>query len=159
MVTGCDTHKIMDHMDNSQISRWLEMFDVLLAQNPSLITAEFHFFCTDSDEPYYFLLVKDAHLSMRARAKGTYAGILVGLDMHTGSADSLYYMRPRAGTSAALLEFPCTGTSSPSPKDECDDYDEYDGSELVFHERLYASNLDKIPFRRVPLYLRSGGLW
>ena len=51
MDTGCDTHKLLDYVDNEKITMWLDMFTHMLGENPTLEHAQFHFFCTDSQEP------------------------------------------------------------------------------------------------------------
>jgi hypothetical protein len=43
-------------MNNKQINDWLTLFQHILSNNPTLETTEFHFFCIDSQEPYYIRL-------------------------------------------------------------------------------------------------------
>jgi hypothetical protein len=54
MDTQCDTHKIMDYMGNAAIRRWLKLFTYLYTKYADLENLAFHFFCIDSQEPYYF---------------------------------------------------------------------------------------------------------
>ena len=66
MNTECDTHKLMDHMSNGPISMWLKLFKYLYEKYPALNQAYFHFFCSDTQEPYYFTVFRHApdHLYM-----------------------------------------------------------------------------------------------
>lgn len=93
MNTGCDSHKIYDHMTSSQIERWIHLFQLVIDQNPGLETIELHFFCSDSSEPYYLYWRK-------GNAK---------LWMLVGSSDSIYYMEPNPdyveGTDDPKLRF------------------------------------------------------
>jgi hypothetical protein len=83
MNTGCDTHKIMDHMDSSQIYRWLDLFKHILEVNPTLQEAQFHFYCVDTNEPYYFSLVRDRE------------DVPTTLFMFVGQSESIYYFKKR----------------------------------------------------------------
>jgi hypothetical protein len=56
MNTGCNTHKIIDHMDREQIVRWEKLFRQLYAAYPSLTKLVFHFFCSDGGFPYYLTM-------------------------------------------------------------------------------------------------------
>jgi hypothetical protein len=80
MNTGCDTHKIMDHMNNNQIYRWLSLFSYLAKKYPVLNEVAFHFYCSDDHKAYYF---------MWKRQKDGESPIV--LKMHVGSYDSVYY--------------------------------------------------------------------
>ena len=59
MNTECDTHRILDHMDQEQINRWIQLFRDIYAGNPTLNSVEFHFFCTDTQEPFFLKVSRD----------------------------------------------------------------------------------------------------
>jgi hypothetical protein len=80
MNTGCDTHKIMDHMNNDQIRRWLSLFSYLAKKYPSLNEVAFHFYCSDEHKAYSFRWDRTKH--------GDEPNVLY---MHVGSYDSVYY--------------------------------------------------------------------
>lgn len=76
METHCDSHKIYDYMTSEQISKWFSLFEMLIKQNPTLGKLQFHFFCSDTQEPFYFYFNKGDK----------------DFIMNVGSSDSLYYM-------------------------------------------------------------------
>jgi hypothetical protein len=84
MNTGCDTHKFLDHMDSKTIKDWLELFQHILDINPALETAQFHFFCSDSREPYFFRLNRNDTDNK------------IHLPMAVGSIDNLYYFKKKS---------------------------------------------------------------
>jgi len=81
MLTGCDTHKLLDHMSNSYINAWQELFTHILDENPGLDNAQFHFFCSDTQEPYFF------NLDRKEPRDHFYMAI--------GQSESLYYFKPK----------------------------------------------------------------
>jgi len=80
MRTYCDSHKLMDHMDNATIQLWLNLFAYLHGKYPSL-SVRFHFFCSDSNEPYYFSVDKTSPKTLL---------------MCVGQSESQLYMVPDA---------------------------------------------------------------
>jgi hypothetical protein len=55
MDTGCDTHKILDYMTAEASRRWSDLFDMVYTKYPDMPTIVFHFLCTDTNEPFYFV--------------------------------------------------------------------------------------------------------
>ena len=80
MNTGCTTHKIIDHMDWAQTTRWEKLFRQLYAAYPALTRLAFHFFCRDGRFPYYLTM-----------DRGSDAKLL----LCQGHSESLKYFRPR----------------------------------------------------------------
>ncbi len=80
MVTHCDTHKIMDHMSNDQIHRWLSLFAYLAKKYPTLNDVRFHFYCSDEHKAYYFQWTREKDGKEPSQ-----------INMHVGSYDSVYY--------------------------------------------------------------------
>ncbi len=80
MDTHCDTHKIMDHMNNDQIHRWLSMFSYLSKKYPLLSEIIFHFYCSDEHKAYYFKWSRQKDGDEPKH-----------INMHVGSHDSIYY--------------------------------------------------------------------
>ncbi len=80
MNTRCDSHKIMDHMNNDQIRRWLSLFAYLAKKYPTLNTVLFHMYCSDEHKPYYFKWdrTKDGAEPLH-------------INMHVGYPDSVHY--------------------------------------------------------------------
>ncbi len=56
MTTECDSHKIIDHMDRTQVVRWEALFRQLYTAYPALNKVAFHFFCSDGAFPYYLTM-------------------------------------------------------------------------------------------------------
>ncbi len=80
MDTHCDTHKIMDHMSNDQIHRWLSLFSYLAKKHSTLTDVCFHFYCSDEHKAYYFKWTREKD---GVEPKH--------INMHVGSYDSVYY--------------------------------------------------------------------
>lgn len=53
MLTGCDSHKILDHLDHPQINRWISLISHVLTDYPILEWIQFHFWSSDAIFPYY----------------------------------------------------------------------------------------------------------
>jgi hypothetical protein len=85
MNTGCKSHKLLDHMTNRVISSWLTLFRHILTENPTLNSAQFHFFCIDSQEPYYFELKREQFEVMDDKT--------LYLPMYIGRSKSLKYFK------------------------------------------------------------------
>lgn len=90
MNTNCDTHKIMDYMGNEQINKWLRLFEHIFSENPEIVTLQFHFFCSDSQEPFYFSYTRDDFnssnkLNILQKNEQTY------LYMYIGHSESINY--------------------------------------------------------------------
>jgi hypothetical protein len=75
MDTECDTHKIMDYMGAEAIRRWQSLFDLLAEQNPTLECVQFHFYCSDTGEPFMFSWKRGVE----------------HFRMNVGSCDSIWY--------------------------------------------------------------------
>ena len=80
MNTGCDTHKIIDHMGYDQVVRWEKLFRQLYAAYPTMTRLAFHFFCIDGRFPYYLTMDREADSKLL---------------LFYGHSESLMYFRPR----------------------------------------------------------------
>jgi hypothetical protein len=86
MNTGCESHRLLDHMTNRVIRSWLMLFRHILTENPTLDNAQFHFFCTDSQEPYYFDLRREQFEAVDDSNQY--------VPMYIGQTKSLRYFKP-----------------------------------------------------------------
>jgi hypothetical protein len=80
MNTGCDTHKIIDHMDREQTLRWETLFRQLYSAYPALRDLAFHFYCSDGSFPYFLTMGNESGAK---------------LELHYGHSESYKYFRPR----------------------------------------------------------------
>jgi hypothetical protein len=90
MNTGCESHRLLDHMTNRVIRSWLMLFCHILTENPTLDNAQFHFFCTDSQEPYYFDLRRESIENIDKMEDKS----LEFLPMYIGRSKSSKYFKP-----------------------------------------------------------------
>jgi len=58
MNTGCDTHKILDHLDLGQRLRWYHLMTTLMEKYPVLEWIQFHFYSSDAQFAYCLELRK-----------------------------------------------------------------------------------------------------
>jgi hypothetical protein len=80
MDTGCDSHRIMDYMNNEQIHRWTSLFAYLSKKYPTLTKCALHFYCSDERKPYYFAWDRTKHGAEPRH-----------FSMHVGYPDSIHY--------------------------------------------------------------------
>ena len=52
MNTGCDSHKILDHLDHGQRLRWYHLMNTLMKKYPALEWIQFHFYSSDAEFSY-----------------------------------------------------------------------------------------------------------
>jgi hypothetical protein len=135
MITSCDTHKLLDHMTNSVIRSWLELFKHILEENPTLESAQFHFFCLDTGEPYYFDLNKK-YIEETDKLIQNDKNIKHKLNMYIGQSESIYYFKHKNFFN----------------KND-------DGRKLVFCEDLYSVKWKKCDFRYLGLQINPNSLW
>jgi hypothetical protein len=62
IMTTCDTAQIYGYLDEPELRAWDAYFDVLMALNPDVEVAEAHFYCTDSDMPYYARMERERYV-------------------------------------------------------------------------------------------------
>jgi hypothetical protein len=63
MDTGCNSHKILDHLGSEQIADWKGLCAGLMARYPVLEWVEFHFYSSDAGFPYCLRYARsDGHL-------------------------------------------------------------------------------------------------
>ena len=64
MDTGLDIHKILDYLDNKQVTRWRVLCERLCAAYPALEALEFHFYSSDAGFPYALKYRKGGDLTL-----------------------------------------------------------------------------------------------
>jgi hypothetical protein len=79
LSTNYDSHKIMGYLTCDQVMKWLHLFEYLAKKYSTLHELQFHFYCSDEKEPFYFQWKRE---NIRSHKE---------LQVYVGSNESIYW--------------------------------------------------------------------